>query len=39
VGDKGVKEIIIEPEAGHQYTELMHSALCRFVWEHSLSQG
>jgi len=39
VGDRGVKAIVIEPEAGHQYTELMHSALCRFVWEHSLSQG
>jgi len=36
VGVKGVKRLIIEPEAVHEYTETMAIELCRFIWESSI---
>jgi hypothetical protein len=39
VGPTGVKKLVIEPEAVHEYTDSMASVLCHFIWKHSLKAG
>jgi hypothetical protein len=36
VGSDGTKQVIIEPETAHAYTDTMASELSKFLWEHSL---
>jgi len=36
VGSGGIKQVIIEPETPHAYTDSMALELSKFVWEHAL---
>lgn len=36
VGAAGVKEVIVEPGVGHEFSPAMVKEAARFVWEHAL---
>ncbi len=36
VGPQGVKEVIVEPGVGHDFSPAMVKEVGRFVWEHAL---
>ncbi|KAI0353314.1 hypothetical protein OH77DRAFT_1438063 [Trametes cingulata] len=37
VGPKGVKEVIVEPGVGHEFSPAMVKECARFIWEHALA--
>ena len=37
VGEHGVKEVIVEPGVGHDFSPAMVKEAARFVWEHALA--
>ena len=36
VGEQGVKEVMVEPGVGHDFSPVMVKAAGRFIWEHAL---
>lgn len=36
VGAEGVKEVIVEPGVGHEFSAAMVKECARFVWDHAL---
>ena len=36
VGEHGVKEVMVEPGVGHEFSPAMVKEAARFVWEHAL---